>query len=144
MQQTRTLWVRFLCIYHLSNVHSYLLYANLDHSLQFLAAVHPSSFGCGTGGTLVCFNEDPKRYPNPQGIEEEQVDPLYMKLDVTRLGELLSHSGTNVIHPALGRYEVNAEARKRKRQKRLLTAVQLSCSQQNHPEPLTVINAFPP
>jgi len=67
-----------------------------------------------------------------------------MKLDVTRLGEPLSHSGTNVIHPALGRGEVNAEARKRKRKKRLLTSVQLSCSQHNHPEPLAVINAFPP
>jgi len=45
---------------------------------------------------------------------------------------------------ALGRYEVNAKACERKRQKRLLTAVQLPCSQHNHPEPLAVINAFPP
>jgi len=40
-----------------------------------------------------------------------------MKLDVTRIGEPFSHSGTNAIHPAFGRYEVNAEARKRKRKK---------------------------
>ena len=57
-------------------------------------------------------------------LKKNKYTHLYKKLDVTRLGEPLSHSGANVIHPALDQREgqwmindetcTNASAREKK------------------------------
>ncbi len=85
-------------IYHLRDFHRYLLCAIPDHSLQLFAVVHSSSFGCGTGDTLVCFNEDPKGYENPKGIEEEQVHPLVHEVGCNKIRRTAQPFG-NECHP---------------------------------------------
>ena len=70
-------------------------------------------------------------------LKKNKYTHLYIKLEVTRLGEPLSHSGANVIHPALDGHGINTlkPASASATSRTSLTAVQLPRREHNHPEP---------
>ena len=118
----------------------------LDHLLQLFTLVHASCFGCGTGDTLVCLNEDPKGYENPKGIEEDQVHPLVQEIGCNKIGRTAQPFGTERHPPYIGSNgRVNiGDARTQGEETVPLTTVEFTSRQQNHPEPLPIITSTNP
>ena len=109
MENQGCLWGIFPCIYRLYNLHAYLRIGprTVFYSL-LLPPARPPLVVVVAGPPVIPLYASTRTQRGTAAqrvLKKNKYTHLYLKLDVSRLGEPLSHSGANIIHPALDRCE---------------------------------------